>query len=239
MGAKAEDFTGRICGTWKVITRDKNPKSKSHETFWVCECQRCGNIASVRKTDLKKEPKSCNNCKSQVFQFGAPSYKIGDRYGMLTIIGKAPSKSDHTYVKCQCDCGNIVNVRLEHLKGQGNRGRTISCGCACESSGELAIRTILEKVNVSYAQQFRLKDFSMYAPFDFCVFNDDWTINRLIEFDGEQHYRPVDYFGGEDRFKQQQEVDRRKNEYCEQHGIKLIRVPYTDIDKLTIDYLLS
>lgn len=235
----AEDFTGRLCGTWKVIKRDRHPKSKSHETFWLCECQRCGNIASVRKTNLKKEPKSCNNCKNKVYQFGGlPSYHIGDRYGLLTIIGKAPSKSNHTYVKCQCDCGNIIEVRLAHLKGQSH-GRTISCGCATRSSGELRIRQVLEKAKISFAEQYRIKDFSMYAPFDFCVFNDDGSINRLIEFDGEQHYQPVEFFGGEEQFKKQQEVDKRKNLYCEEHGIKLLRVPYTDINKITVNYLLS
>lgn len=110
---KLEDFTGRACGCWQVIERDRNPKSKSHETFWKCKCQRCGNLASVRKTDLKKKPKSCNNCKGQDLR----SYKIGDRYGLLTIVDKATMRSGHTYVKCRCECGNLIEVRLEHLKG--------------------------------------------------------------------------------------------------------------------------
>lgn len=29
-----KDYTGKICGCWKVIERDYHPKSKSHETFW-------------------------------------------------------------------------------------------------------------------------------------------------------------------------------------------------------------
>lgn len=58
-----KDYTNQIHGCWKVLERDKNPKSKSHETFWLCECQNCGAIKSVRKTDLDKNPRSCNNCK--------------------------------------------------------------------------------------------------------------------------------------------------------------------------------
>lgn len=61
-----KDYTNQIHGCWKVLERDKNPKSKSHETFWLCECQNCGAIKSVRKTDLDKNPRSCNNCKGQL-----------------------------------------------------------------------------------------------------------------------------------------------------------------------------
>ena len=34
--------------------------------------------------------------------------------------------------------------------------------------------------------------------------------NILIEYNGEQHYRPIDYFGGEKQFEIQQEHDRRR-----------------------------
>lgn len=74
-----KDYTNQIHGCWKVLERDKNPKSKSHETFWLCECQNCGAIKSVRKTDLDKNPRSCNNCKGQLTK----SWQIGDRYGLL------------------------------------------------------------------------------------------------------------------------------------------------------------
>lgn len=238
-GPKAEDLTGKICGIWKVIERDTNPTSKSHETFWKCECQRCGNIASVRKTDLKKEPTSCNNCKNQVYATMKPSYKIGDRYGLLTIIDKSnKDKGHHTYVTCQCDCGNIIEVRLEHLRGQCH-SKTISCGCSTISSGELKIKQLLEESKVSFAQQFRLSDFSIYAPFDFCVFTPMGEIDRLIEFDGEQHFRPIDFFGGEEKFQKQKQTDQRKDAYCQEHGIKLVRILYTKLDTLTAEDLLS
>lgn len=130
------------------------------------------------------------------------AYQIGDRYGLLTIIGKSTrGDGKHTYVTCKCDCGNVIDVRLSHLKGDNTKGRTISCGCAHKSSGELAIKHILEEANISFAEQYRIKDFNVYAPFDFCVFNPDGTINRLIEFDGMQHFVPVDFFGGEVKFE--------------------------------------
>ena len=46
--------------------------------------------------------------------------------------------------------------------------------------------------------------------FDFYLPN----INTCIEYDGEQHFLPVEYFGGEDAFNRQVTYDNIKNEWC-------------------------
>ena len=45
-----------------------------------------------------------------------------------------------------------------------------------------------------------------------------------IEYQGEQHDRPIDFFGGEKAFIKNQKRDTRKRELCKQHNIKLIYV---------------
>lgn len=225
-----KDYTNQIHGCWKVLERDKNPKSKSHETFWLCECQNCGSIKSVRKTDLDKNPRSCNNCKGQLTK----SWQIGDRYGLLQIIGKGTPQGNHTRVLVQCDCGSApFEVRLEHLKGQ-NHSPTISCGCLSKSSGELKIEQCLQDYN--YQTQYIIPELSKFMPFDFAIFKNGKLV-CLIEFDGEQHYRPIDFLGGEDKFKVQQANDQRRNQFCREHDIPLIRIPYYDYDKITPEYM--
>lgn len=54
------------------------------------------------------------------------------RFGNLTVIEIAPpfiqpSGKKVSAWKCQCDCGNTVNVRTDNLRN----GHTTSCGCAC------------------------------------------------------------------------------------------------------------
>ena len=232
-----KDYTGLICGCWEVLERDYHPTSKSHETFWLCKCKNCNNISSVRKSTLDKKPLTCNYCKNQHPNIKC-SYNIGDRYGLLTIIGKCPSNKKHTYVQCQCECGNIINVRLEHLKGQ-NHSKTISCGCYKKSAGELKIEKILNDNNIIFQEQYIIPELSYFMKFDFAIFDTNNKLIKLIEYDGEQHFQPIKYFGGEEKLKIQQERDKRKNQYCKEHHINLLRIPYYNYDKIDLNYLLS
>ena len=232
---------GMRFGDWEVIERDYNPTSKQHSTFWFCKCHKCEKIYSVSRDSLVNgKSNCCNYCKGEKIskkldEIGITSYSIGDKYGYLTIIGRGTQKSHHTYVKCLCKCGKELEVRLAHLKGQSH-GRTISCGCASQSSGELKITQLLENNNIDFQSQYRIKEFNISAPFDFAIFQNDKLLG-LIEYDGEQHFKPVDIWGGEENLKLQQERDERKDKWCKENNIKLVRIPYTDYDIIDMEYL--
>lgn len=49
--------------------------------------------------------------------------KLREKYNKLTVIGF--NKNNYSNIICQCDCGNIKEVRKTHLLS----GRTKSCGC--------------------------------------------------------------------------------------------------------------
>lgn len=238
---KGDKIEGQEIGNVKIIRRATKEETpwKSHETPYWIECLKCEHQWVGRKTDIMKKTIKCPKCEDP----GGRGHKIkikGMRFGYLTVISdtsfyKYNQKS--IYFTCQCDCGKIVDVRYDHLKGRENR-RTISCGCKSKSSGEVKIEQILKENNIDFKNQYIIKDFSQFAAFDFAIFNRDKLLG-LIEYDGEQHFRPVDFFGGEEKFKIQQNNDLRKNVYCEEHNIDLIRIPYTDYDKINIEYLLE
>ena len=48
-----------------------------------------------------------------------------------------------------------------------------------------------------------------------------------IEYQGVQHYKPIEHFGGEEHFQQQQENDRKKKQLCIDNGVILIEWPYS------------
>ena len=61
--------------------------------------------------------------------------------------------------------------------------------------------------------------------------------NLLIEAQGLQHEKPIDYFGGKETFIIQQEHDRRKREYAKQQNIELLEIWYWDFNN--IEQILS
>ena len=50
--------------------------------------------------------------------------------------------------------------------------------------------------------------------------------NICIEYDGVQHFKPIEYFGGDKNFKSQLIKDKIKSDFCKNNGIKLVRIPY-------------
>ena len=50
---------------------------------------------------------------------------IGKKFGRLTVINRAETDKKGVWWNCQCECGNIKQIRTDHLK----KGDTVSCGC--------------------------------------------------------------------------------------------------------------
>jgi hypothetical protein len=59
---------------------------------------------------------------------------------------------------------------------------------------------------------------------------DVWIPSRnlAIEYNGKQHYEPVDFFGGDEGFKNQKRRDRRKAALCVKNGVRLFIVRYDE-----------
>lgn len=113
-----EDLINKIFGIYKVLKYDEKTSKEKKRTFWVCECQKCKNIRSVRADLLKREPNSCPECKY-------PNL-IGKTFGRLTVIEKGKiDKNGHRYWVCKCECGNIKEISGSSLIAN----KTLSCGC--------------------------------------------------------------------------------------------------------------
>jgi hypothetical protein len=99
-----------------------------------------------------------------------------------------------------------------------------------KSYGENTIHDILKKKNIAFTSE---KTFSGLKGigngnlrFDFCC-----TINNqiyLIEYDGKQHFEPVEIWGGQLTLERRQKHDKIKNDYCEKNNIKLLRISYEE-----------
>lgn len=104
----------------------------------------------------------------------------------------------------------------------------ILCGTGCprcnESKGEKIIRKWLTEHNIEYNSQKRFNDCcdKIPLPFDFYL----PSYNCCIEYDGIQHYEPIEYFGGKKSLEYTKKHDKIKNDYCANNDIKLLRIPY-------------
>ena len=108
---------------------------------------------------------------------------------------------------------------------------------------EVKIGELLKSGGLCYKKEVSFPNLNSFKGkplrFDFGVYQKNKLV-FLIEADGEQHFRHVTRFHKTVvEFHQAQERDRRKNAYCLSKGIPLIRVPYWDYDKLTLQSLLT
>ena len=88
------------------------------------------------------------------------------------------------------------------------------------------IKKILDNNKIENTSEYTIFIGDTYYRFDFYL----PRYNLFIEYDGEQHYKPVRFFGNEEDaenvFKRTQEHDRIKNQYCKDNNINLLRIPY-------------
>ena len=216
----------------EVLEIDLDPPFKSHETGYKCKCLLCGEIKTYRRSNIIDGP-GCHTCSGIKGGRGYREWSIGDKYGYVTIIGESKSKR-YGYAMGRCDCGTVREFFIADLRHKN----TISCGCSQKSKGEQLIEDILIAHNIEFISQYFIPDFSNYSAFDFALFKNGKLIG-LLEYDGEQHFKPIEHFGGEEKFLIQQQRDKNKNDYCKNNNIHLERIPYTDYKQINIGYLLN
>lgn len=136
----------------------------------------------------------------------------------ITLVGDYINT--HTKIEFLCNrCNNT-------FKSEPNSVLRISgCPFCKEYKGEAIIKEILNEHGITFEFQKRFKDLldSAYLSYDFFI----PSANTLVEFNGEQHYKPIEFFGGDEAFRKQIYHDKLKREYAKRKGFSLIEIPYT------------
>lgn len=117
----------------------------------------------------------------------------------------------------------------KHLNGQGCRF------CESNSKGEEYVKMWLDELNIKYIRQHSFDTCRYINRLSFDFYLPDYNI--CIEFDGEQHYKPVEIFGGIEGFKSTKIRDQIKNKWCIENNTDLIRIKYNQVNK--IKYILK
>lgn len=99
------------------------------------------------------------------------------------------------------------------------------CSKCNRSKGELAIIEILEELEIYYEEQKTFPGLININQLSYDFFIPSKGL--LIEYNGRQHYEPVDFFGGEQSFRNQVSNDKIKRQYANDKNYTLLEIPYT------------
>lgn len=128
----------------------------------------------------------------------------------------------------KCACGREFKTTLGSFKYQ-NKTRCDICS-RNKPQGEIVVEEWLSHNQINFETQYKTNECKYKYPlsFDFAIL-DNSDIKAFIEVDGIQHFKPVECFGGEKRFAEQELIDGIKNDYAIRKNIKMIRIPYWEI----------
>lgn len=178
-----------------------------------CGCQKCGkeNASEMIRGTLE--------------DFVTKARAVhGDRYSYDNAI----YNKSHTPICITCAVhGDFWQDPSNHLNGSG-------CPKCYHSKGENRISKWLDAKGISYKTQYQISlDLKLFSRNKLRVDFYIHSINTIIEFHGEQHYKFLPFFHRcEDDFLVQQDRDKRLRNYCRTHKIRLIEIKFDDMDRI-------
>ena len=215
---------------------------KGSEKPIKCKCLKCGNEwVSNRPIDLFRRECGCQTCSIKIKTSKRLKKQKEYEHELslvnpnIKVIGKYTGT--HKYIECECliDGYKWKSFACNLLNG--------SAGCPkCNMSvGENKIVDFMEKYNLLYTRQKTFDNCRDKLPLKFDVFDEDNNI--AIEFQGEQHFFPVDFETNNPQkakiqFQELKKRDEIKKKYCNDNNIKLICVPYYERNNVE-DFLIN
>ena len=234
-GKRSKDILGNRFGRLTVIKEISSVTPRKV----VCQCD-CGNIIEVVKTDIMSHHTlSCGCMQSERASERNTKNWAGtiSPFGIKFVDQAYQTKRGVWMWICECFCGE----QFIALPAEVMSGKICSCGCVSSSRGELLVSNILDSLDMTYTTEVSFQDCKDIFPlrFDFAIPGKNNL--KLIEYDGPQHFMPVDYFGGEQSYKTLTKHDHMKNKFCKNKNIPLLRLKYSlsdeEIKKRIIEFI--
>lgn len=128
----------------------------------------------------------------------------------------------------------------EWIASIASRVQGTGCPRCNESKGEKKIRIYLENNKINYQHNYRFSKCRNKCPlpFDFLILVGNKI--GLIEYQGIQHFKPIERFGGVKALKSNIMRDSIKEKFCLDNDIPLLKINYkkfNDIESLTKNFI--
>jgi len=200
----------------------KNARTKvciicvDHGNFWQRadyhmkggDCPVCGKIKGINKLKLQTE-----GFKNKAFKIHKNVYDYS--------LSKCQSSRSIVKIICKIH-GEFEQSVHNHLQGSG----CPRCQCLAFSSGELRIKNWLNENKIFYVRQKKFDGCKNKRKLSFDFYLPE--INTCIEYDGKQHFDKNSKFYSDVLLKN----DNRKNKYCLENKIRLIRISFYNFSKI-------
>lgn len=196
-------------------------------------CPTHGVFEQTPNSHIKHGCPHCGHKKSSESRFYTKEFFIqkaiefhGDTYDYSKVV-YVNSKSK-VIITCKTH-GDFLQTPRNHMVGNG-------CPSCKTSKGENYIRDFLKNNKIKFEPQKKFPGcrYKNLLSFDFYLTN----LNACIEYDGEQHYKPIKGRGGEVAYKEIKKRDSIKTKFCKQNSIPLLRIKYNEnIEKKLENFL--
>jgi hypothetical protein len=225
------------CGHFRILQK----RTKTHKQF-LSEMRRVNPNISVLGTYQQAHSKILVRHKKCGREWSATPDSLLHNHGCM------PCAASSRGIKRLLTIGEVEARHPAMVRGQVWRGYTASykyicqlhgiydlgfhrhnagygCQKCSESQGEKRIVEILTERDLVFTREKRFASCrnQQQLPFDFFI----PALDTLIEFHGGQHYKPIKFFGGVRMFRYRCKLDRIKERWARNNGLKLIVVPYT------------
>ena len=209
------DLSGIVYQGYDVKFNLKCPKhgyfkASIHSLLQGTGCPKCGKESMAKKNSLTIEEfkKKANNIHNNFYIYDLVDY----------VNTKLP-------VKIICPIHGIFEQPPNtHLDGHG-------CPMCRASLLEKYVIQLLNEYNINYIFQCDKNTLPFLNGKNNISMSLDFYIpdlNIAIECQGIQHFKPIEYFGGEKAYNNQIERDLIKLNLCQENNIKLIYINYFD-----------
>ena len=217
-----------------ILLSTEYARSSDKLDIW---CEICNESFKMRYNDIQ-QGHGCPNCKRTNLG-NMRRYSIdfvrsfiekhgNNEPGTIKLLSESYNDNDENLKFLCTKCNQKFERTFNSFKNQ----YTVYCP-HCKSSNvsknETMIMQFLRDMNVEFEHQVKFDDCigttGIRLPFDFKIYREDSSF-FLLEYDGIQHFQPIDAFGGEEGYKKTLVRDGIKNEYVKTHNLELIRVSY-------------
>ncbi|MDY3373310.1 MAG: hypothetical protein SOX50_08565 [Terrisporobacter othiniensis] len=250
---KQSDILSRVYCSDKCKKDEYNRRAREKRNEKKAICSKCGKefikIGSEKycSKECRMEERKCPIC-NKIFKVRYDNPKI---YCSLNCRREKMSKSHEEYYSefSKIHKGRIVPITYYNGSDEEITVYCLKCqnkttrkawkfigsnpkGCICDrkySVGEEMVENYLQENQIPYIKQYTPSEFvENKLRYDFAIINISGDIIKLIEYDGRQHFEPVDDFGGKEEYIKQVERDKIKNKYAKENNINLLRINYKE-----------